>query len=227
MMEHPIEIATVGHSNITVEAFVALLTTHNVTAIADVRSTPYSRYTPQFSRETLQATLKAAGITYVFLGDELGARSKNPECYTPDGQVVYARIAETSLFRTGIDRVMRGAQTYRLSLMCAERDPLDCHRTLLVAQALVTRGAVVSHIMHNGNREQHEQTLQRMDAEYLKQHQHQYGVVAPTLWELASPAEHAEAVRPPTLRAYALAQLEAKIAYRKPGANTQEVEDRG
>jgi uncharacterized protein (DUF488 family) len=98
-------IYTIGHSNQPIERFIALLQQHAVDAVADVRSTPYSRFNPQFRKEKLRAALAAAGIRYVFLGEELGARSKDPACYD-DGRVSYARLAATDLFRHGLDRLV-------------------------------------------------------------------------------------------------------------------------
>src|SRR5689334_2499642 len=99
-------IYTIGHSNHPIDRFIALLRQHGIEAVADVRSTPYSRFNPQFRKEKLQAALASAGIRYVFLGEELGARSKDPECYDEGGRVSYTRLASTDLFRRGIDRLL-------------------------------------------------------------------------------------------------------------------------
>ena len=131
-------IFTIGHSNMDALAFVKLLQQHKIQTVADVRSSPYSQYTPQFNREVLQATLKQAGISYVFLGDELGARRSEREVYE-NGQAVYERIAETPLFKSGLERVLSGAKKFRIALMCAEKDPLTCHRTILVCRNLKQR----------------------------------------------------------------------------------------
>ena len=114
-------VFTVGQSTHPIEAFLALLTQHGVTALADVRSTPYSRTNPQFNRETLERHLKEHGIKYVFLGAELGARSNDLTCYE-HGRVQYARLARTDSFRAGIDRVIRGTNEYRIALMCARKN---------------------------------------------------------------------------------------------------------
>src|SRR5215475_16107430 len=106
-------ISTVGHSNHPIQSFLDLLTRHTITAVADVRSTPYSRFNPQFRREKLQASLAEAGIQYVFLGAELGARSQDPSCYDADGRVSYAKLARTELFRSGIQRLITGSAQYR------------------------------------------------------------------------------------------------------------------
>jgi uncharacterized protein (DUF488 family) len=155
-------IHSIGHSNHPIQDFLDLLQRHGITAIADVRSTPYSRFNPQFRREKLQASLAQAGIQYVFLGEELGARSQDPACYDADGRVSYARLARTELFRRGIERLKSGMTQHRMSLMCAEREPLDCHRTILVARELEREGIPVSHILSDGSLESHEHAMQRL-----------------------------------------------------------------
>jgi uncharacterized protein (DUF488 family) len=133
-MEHA--LYTIGHSNHELPRFIELLRQHGVTAVADVRSSPYSAYNPQFNRETLQAHLTAAGIAYIFLGNELGARRSEPECYDDEGRVCYGRVAQTAVFRAGLERLSALRHEQRVALMCAEKDPLTCHRTILICRAL-------------------------------------------------------------------------------------------
>ena len=132
-----------------------------MTAVADVRSAPYSRRYPQFSREPLEKALAEARIAYVFLGKELGARSDDPKCYG-NGNVKYERLARTELFQAGLDRVERGLTTHTVSLLCAEKEPLDCHRTILVSRQLEARGVKVVHILEDGQLEPHAETVARM-----------------------------------------------------------------
>ena len=155
------KIFTIGHSTHSAEAFLALLREHGVNAVADVRSSPYSQHNPQFNRETLGRFLRAKQIHYVFLGQELGARSDDRSCYE-NGQVQYARLAQTALFQNGLERVLDGATRFRVALMCAEKEPLECHRTLLVAKALVERGQAVAHIHGDGHLETHEDAMERL-----------------------------------------------------------------
>ena len=155
------KIFTVGHSTHEFEDFVSILKQHGVDAIADVRSVPYSRWQPQFNREDLAETLKARGIAYVFFGEELGARSDDPQCYE-NSRVQYRALAETPLFKSGIKRVRDGSKSRRITLMCAEKDPLDCHRTILVARELVASGVDVAHILEDGSLEPHHETLKRL-----------------------------------------------------------------
>jgi uncharacterized protein (DUF488 family) len=154
-------VYTVGHSNHASEEFLALLKVHGITAIADVRSRPYSRYNPQFDRETLKVALATEGIQYVFLGGELGARSSDPACYER-GVVQFERLARAEEFKAGLRRVLEGAAQYRIALMCAEKEPLECHRTILVARQLAALGATVIHIHADGQLETHGEALSRL-----------------------------------------------------------------
>ena len=154
-------VLTIGHSTHALEAFVALLQRHHVTAVADVRSAPYSRFNPQFNRDSFADALDAQGIRYVYLGDSLGGRSGDPACYE-DGRIRYDRVATTESFKRGLARVVHGAAKHRVALMCAEKEPLDCHRTLLVARALDERGVDVAHIHAGGGLERHREAMDRL-----------------------------------------------------------------
>jgi uncharacterized protein (DUF488 family) len=154
-------VFTIGHSNLEIGKFVALLKQHGIQAIADVRSSPYSQYNPQFNRELLQRALHEQNISYVFLGEELGARRSERECYL-EGRADYELISQTPAFKRGIERVTEGAAKMRVALMCAEKDPIDCHRCILVSPYLRQRGVEVLHILSDGAVENHEQTEQRL-----------------------------------------------------------------
>ena len=147
-------ILTIGHSNHEAEQFIDLLRQHGVTALADVRSAPYSRRYPHYCRKPLSATLRAANITYVFLGDYLGGRPP-ASLLTSEGFADYSRMAGQAQFQAGLVRLNAGAQRYRLALMCSEADPADCHRALLVAHHLAATGALVEHIHRDGSIETH------------------------------------------------------------------------
>ena len=152
---------TIGYSTHALEAFVALLRRHHVAQVADVRSAPYSRFNPQFNREPLARSLVACGIEYVFLGLELGGRSDDPSCYE-NGRIRYDRLGATQLFQRGLDRVVHDMAGHHIALMCAEKEPLECHRTLLVAQALHTRGVAAGHILADGGLETHAAAMDRL-----------------------------------------------------------------
>jgi uncharacterized protein (DUF488 family) len=158
----PDTIFTIGHSTHPQEYFIGLLSQHGITALCDVRSKPYSRINPQFNREVLEQALAAHGIAYRFLGKELGARSDDPTCYEA-GKVQYTRLAEGDLFKQGIKRVIRGLkENFRIALMCAEKEPLECHRTILVARHLAALGLNVEHILADGRLESHAAALSRL-----------------------------------------------------------------
>lgn len=152
---------TVGHSKHSAGAFVALLKKHDITAIADVRSDPYSKFNPQFNRESIQNVLGEHTISYVFLGQELGARRDERECYV-DGKARYDLIAKTPAFARGLERIRNGMRTHRVALMCAERDPVTCHRMILVTRHLRSASSAISHIREDGTAEPSHQAEARL-----------------------------------------------------------------
>ncbi len=141
---------SVGHSNKTIEHFVDLLRGQRIDAVADVRSHPYSRFAPHFNRGQLEETLATAGLRYGFLGRELGGRPDAEEFYDEEGHVLYGRLAQTPLFLSGVERLERGIERFRLAMMCSEEDPTDCHRRLLVTRVLNDRGIEVVHLRGDG-----------------------------------------------------------------------------
>jgi len=155
------QIFTIGHSTHSLDSFLAVLKAHEVSTVGDVRSAPYSRFNPVFNREPLKQELKDRGIYYVFLGKELGGRPSDPACYER-GRADYVKMAATDLFRTGLQRVLEGSVSHRIALMCSEADPLDCHRTLLVARALAERGVSIAHIRRDGTVETHAEAEDRL-----------------------------------------------------------------
>ncbi|MFM9842409.1 MAG: DUF488 family protein [Dongiaceae bacterium] len=154
-------VYTIGHSNHPRERFAALLRGAEITALADVRSTPFSRRHPQFSKPVLAAALRQEGIAYAYLGEELGGMRKDPALLR-GGAPDYDKIAATESFQHGLDRVIDGAGRHRIALMCAEREPLDCHRFLLVSRHLALRGTRINHILGDGSIEAHDDTLRRL-----------------------------------------------------------------
>ena len=144
---------TIGHSNHSIETFVALLQANGITAIADVRSSPYSRWSPHFSRERLEGTLKSLGMAYVYLGKELGGRPDRADLYA--GNVAdYEKMAQTAEFSSGLKRLLTGAGRFTVSMLCSERDPMDCHRCLLVGRHICGE-TNLSHIHADGRLEAH------------------------------------------------------------------------
>lgn len=154
-------IHTIGHSNHEFDDFLKLLRLHEVTAIADVRSYPVSGRFPQFNKSEIKSRLLGTGIRYVFLGEALGARPGDLGCYDK-GVVNFDKVRQTKVFVDGLESLRRGALDYRICLLCAERNPADCHRTWLVAQTLHDGGTTINHILADGSSTSHDVLLRRV-----------------------------------------------------------------
>jgi uncharacterized protein (DUF488 family) len=154
-------IHTIGHSDHTTQAFVDLLCQHDITLVADVRSQPYSRWAPQFNRETLERDLEEAGIDYLFLGDDLGGRPSDPGLYG-EGHPDYGHMEQSESYQRGIERLLDRAGTERVTIMCGEGDYQQCHRHLLITQTLLKRGISVLHIKPDGRTIAGERTARQL-----------------------------------------------------------------
>jgi uncharacterized protein (DUF488 family) len=139
-----------------------LLVRHGIEEVVDVRSAPYSRYAPQFNHINLEKKLETVGLSYTFLGDELGGRPADRSCYSDNGRVLYDRVAGTDLFGDGVRRIIYAADERRVALMCTEKEPLECHRALLVARTLAEREVAVEHILADGRLESHASAMDRL-----------------------------------------------------------------
>lgn len=155
------DLFSVGHSNIAADRFIAMLRDAGVDAVADVRSTPFSRFCPWFSRKPLEARLGREGMAYQWHGDALGGRPHDSALYC-DGAADYEAMAAQPAYRQGLEGLIGAASRRRICLVCAEREPLDCHRCLLVTRSLAERGLAVGHILHNGTIEPHDTTERRL-----------------------------------------------------------------
>jgi uncharacterized protein (DUF488 family) len=143
-------IWTIGHSNHSAETLYALLIQHEIGVVADVRSRPYSRYASQFDREAIGPALQQRAIQYVFFGDQLGGRVDDPRFYDGEGHVLYDQLARSPGFCRGIERLLALAAQSRVAILCAEEDPANCHRRLLVGRVLQERGVHVAHLRGDG-----------------------------------------------------------------------------
>jgi uncharacterized protein (DUF488 family) len=144
------QVFTVGHSAMEASVLVKLLRHFEISLLIDVRSNPRSLRYPQFDREELASTLKLADIQYLFLGEELGGRPEDLKAYRSDGLVDYRARRNSASFRMGIDRVIQELESRDLALMCAEEDPLSCHRFLMICPELVTLGLEPQHVRKGG-----------------------------------------------------------------------------
>ena len=162
---------TVGHSNQSFEQFLEMLQSQGINVIVDVRSVPASKYTPQFNREPLQAALNRAGIHYMWFGEEFGAR--RTDALDADNKVDFEKAVQTPAFLRGTERVLNGLQKgYRISLMCSEAHPLECHRFAMVSRWFFEHCVDMQHIVHDENGQTiavpHKQLQDEMVAEYVR-----------------------------------------------------------
>jgi len=141
---------TIGHSNHNFEAWLALVRRHQIQVVVDTRSSPYSKYVPQFDRELVQRSLEQAGVRYLFLGDDLGGRPANPAYYDGSGHVLYSRLRDDAHFQAAIARLESGMERFSVALLCGEEDPAHCHRRLLIGRVLSERGHTMLHIRGDG-----------------------------------------------------------------------------
>lgn len=145
-------ILTAGFSNLGLETFLANMRLHAAQVLLDVRSRPYSSYSPHFNRDQIEAAAMAAGLRYLHLGRELGGQPDNPGFYDEQGFVLYDRIAASPAFQQGVERLMSGlSKGLRIVLCCGEENPRHCHRRLLIGRVLRERGVAVAHILGDGD----------------------------------------------------------------------------
>jgi uncharacterized protein (DUF488 family) len=155
-------VLTLGYGNRSIDQVVELLTANRVECLVDVRTAPYSKFKPEFSKEALAAELTAAGIRYEFLGQELGGRPDAPECYA-EGKVDYDRIRVTQFYIRGIEKlVLARRQGTRLALMCSELRPEDCHRSKLIGVTLAEMDIPVLHIDEQGELREQDEVIARL-----------------------------------------------------------------
>ncbi|MEB3343421.1 DUF488 domain-containing protein [Okeania sp.] len=156
------KLFTVGHSNHSIEFFLSLLQKHQITTVADVRSFPYSKYSPHFNQKNIQQSLQEINISYIFLGKELGARTNDLSCYV-NGKALYELIAQTEDFKKGLERVYQSWENHNnIALMCSEQDPITCHRAILVSRNLKNQGLDIYHILKSGELENHSDLEKRL-----------------------------------------------------------------
>ena len=155
-------IHTIGHSNLSAESLVGMLKQRGITQVIDVRSTPYSRYVPQFNQNNIRLTLERNSTNYTHMGDALGGRPQDDRLYNRDGRANYELMAQEKTFQDGVRQVEQMAENSHVALMCTEADPLRCHRTLLVSQELASRGMNIIHLMRDDQQESHEETMEKL-----------------------------------------------------------------
>lgn len=155
---------TIGHSQHELEYFYNLLKKYNINNLLDVRSTPYSKYAEAYNKEQLRNSLSVKGIKYSFMGKFFGARPDNIELYNEEGYLDFEKVAKSDLFIKGMENVLLGLEKgNNIALMCTEKDPIDCHRAIMVSRAFSLNGIDIKHILPNGKI----QTQQELDERLL------------------------------------------------------------
>ena len=164
--EETVPIYTIGYGSRSVDEFIQVLQEHDIAYLIDVRSAPYSRYKPEFSREPLDAELERHGIRYVFMGDTLGGRPDDEECYDVNGKVDYEMMKKIERYQIGIKRLQTAvAQKQCVALMCSEGKPENCHRSKLIGESLTEQNVRVTHINENDRLQSHENFIKQLTGE--------------------------------------------------------------
>lgn len=160
---------TIGHSNHAFEKFLDLLKRNNINCVVDVRSYPYSKYASQFNKEILEHNLKENKIQYIYMGNLLGAKLKELKFYS-NNKLDGKKIINSNIFNEGIDRIIKGIEKgYRISIMCSEKDPKECHRFCLISKVLSDKNIEVRHIFEDGNYIEHK----AIENQLLKNYYHE------------------------------------------------------
>lgn len=154
---------TIGHSQHDVEYFIDMLRKYDINYVLDVRSTPYSQFAENYNRENIRAILKKAGIEYSFMGSYFGARPENRILYSKDGYLDFEKARNSVKFQNGVNNVIKGiGEGNNITLMCTEKDPIECHRAIMVARTFFERGVDVQHILADSSLQSHDVLNQRL-----------------------------------------------------------------
>jgi uncharacterized protein (DUF488 family) len=145
------KIYTIGYGALIIDDFIQRLKDHKIHTLVDVRSRPYSKYNPDYSKKPLIKFLNKNNIEYIFLGNLIGGQPEDKEFYDSEGHLDYTLYKKSNGYSNGIKALVRVVQDgERISLMCAESDPERCHRSRLIAETLFRMRIDVSHILPDG-----------------------------------------------------------------------------
>jgi uncharacterized protein (DUF488 family) len=158
-------IFTIGHSNYEAEQFIKILHSHSIKVLVDVRSSPYSKYCSQFNKDTIKEVLTNSGIEYLFLGRELGARPKDQNCYV-NGKVSFDKLQGSEPFKQGILRLLDQMKKGNIAIMCSEKEPINCHRAILISRVLTRQGVTVKHILSETELLEHKELEEQLLKKY-------------------------------------------------------------
>lgn len=159
---------TIGHSKYTTEYFISLLEKNNINYVLDVRSTPYSKYAEQFNRENVHMFLEKNGIKYSYMGKYFGARPPEVSLYSEEGYLDFEKVIQSERFHIGMENVILGLKKgNKIALMCTEKDPIDCHRAIMVARAFDRKRIEVNHILSDGDLQTQRELENRLLEKYF------------------------------------------------------------
>lgn len=168
-LQDPVPIYTIGYGSRSIEQFIEVLQQHKIAYLIDVRSTPYSRYKPEFSKEALAAELQRHRIQYVFMGSTLGGQPDDEDCYDENGQVDYEKMKDIQSYQSGIERLQTAfAQQQCVALMCSEGKPEQCHRSKLIGASLTAQDISLIHIDENDEQQTQEKVIDRLTGGQLR-----------------------------------------------------------
>ena len=176
-------IYTIGHSNYDSDYFMELLLKFKINTVVDVRSVPFSKYVPHFNKDNIKTLLNKHGIHHVYMGEELGIIRDNNSLLSKDGYVDFEKVSETKLFKNGIERIRHGfSKGYSIIIMCTEKDPIDCHRSILIGRELHKEKYDIAHILTDGSMETHTEFEGRLLSMYfpIKMQQDLFSIIEPS-----------------------------------------------
>ena len=160
---------TIGHSNYTMDFFIQQLMSNDINYVVDVRSVPYSQHVPHFNKDHLEKKLMKYNISYIYMGNLLGARYSDSNLLYQDGKVNFKKVSQTKQFINGIERLIKLIdKDLVITLMCSEKDPFDCHRFVLVSHELVKNGLNVQHLLEDSTQISNDELEVRLLKKYMK-----------------------------------------------------------
>lgn len=164
------ELYTIGHSSHNLNYFLYLLRKFRINSVVDIRSVPFSKYVPHFNKDRLKNFLSLNHIHYIYMAKEFGLIQENINLLHSEGYLDFNKMSKSETFKKGILRLKIGIDKgYKIAIMCAEKDPLDCHRSVLISPAIIKEGYSVIHILPDGRRETHEELEHRLLNLYFPQ----------------------------------------------------------
>lgn len=161
-------IYTIGYSAFKIDGFIEVLKRYGIQCIIDVRSVPYSKNYACYNREVLKETLKIAGIRYRNYADEFGARQTDKCFFSKEGYLDFKKYTKSDKFNKGYEQICKGIEMgYTFALMCAEVDPIDCHRNIMIAREFSERGFEIKNIMKSGGTQSQTEIEKRLLNKYF------------------------------------------------------------